>query len=66
MKFKIILEPSEDGGYTVSVPALPGCISEGDTLDEAIANIKEAIELYLEPVEAGNLPPGALVKELEV
>ncbi len=49
MKLKIILEPSEEGGYTVTVPALPGCISEGDSLDEAVANIQEAIELYLEP-----------------
>ncbi len=66
MKFKIILEPSEDGGYTVSVPALPGCISEGDTVEEVIANIKEVIELYLEPIDSGNLPAGALVEELEV
>ena len=51
MKLKIFLEPSEDGGYTVYVPALPGCISEGDTREEALMNIKEAIELYLEPVE---------------
>ena len=49
MKLQIILEPSEEGGYTVTVPALPGCISEGDSLDEAVANIQEAIELYLEP-----------------
>jgi predicted RNase H-like HicB family nuclease len=49
MKLQIILEPSEEGGYTVTVPALPGCISEGDSLDEAVANIREAIELYLEP-----------------
>jgi len=51
MKIKVILEPSEDGGYTVFVPSLPGCISEGDTIDEAMANIREAIELYLEPVD---------------
>lgn len=51
MKMKVVLEPSEDGGYTVYVPALPGCISEGDTREEALANIREAIELYLEPVE---------------
>ena len=51
MKFKVVLEPSEEGGYTVYVPGLPGCISEGDTKEEAIRNIKEAIELYLEPVE---------------
>jgi len=51
MKLKIILEPSEDGGYTVLVPSLPGCISEGDTKEEALEKIREAIELYLEPVE---------------
>ncbi len=48
MKLKVVLEPSEEGGYTVFVPALPGCISEGDTVEEALANIKEAIELYLD------------------
>ncbi len=51
MKLKVVLEPSDEGGYTVHVPSLPGCISEGDTLDEALANIQEAVELYLEPVE---------------
>ncbi len=51
MKLKILLEPSEDGGYTAIVPSLPGCISEGDTKEEALKNIREAIELYLEPVE---------------
>ncbi|MGL4881722.1 MAG: type II toxin-antitoxin system HicB family antitoxin, partial [Waterburya sp.] len=40
-----------EGGYTVYIPALPGCISEGDTIDEALENITEAIELYLEPIE---------------
>ncbi len=51
MKLKIYLQPSEEGGYTVVVPSLPGCISEGETKEEAIKNIREAIELYLEPVE---------------
>ncbi|MEW6262367.1 MAG: type II toxin-antitoxin system HicB family antitoxin [Thermodesulfobacteriota bacterium] len=51
MRIKIILEPSEEGGYTAFVPSLPGCISEGDTKEDALKNIKEAIELYLEPVE---------------
>ena len=51
MKLKIVLETSDEGGYTVFVPSLPGCISEGDTKEEALMNIKEAIELYLEPVE---------------
>ncbi len=51
MRLTVVLEPSEEGGYTVSVPTLPGCMSEGDTKEEALANIKEAIALYLEPVE---------------
>ena len=51
MKFQIVLEPSDKGGYTVYAPSLPGCISEGDTLEGAMANIRETIELYLEPVE---------------
>lgn len=48
MKVKVVLEPAEEGGYTVYVPSLPGCISEGDTKQEALVNIREAIELYLE------------------
>lgn len=53
MKIKVVLEPSEEGGYTAIVPSLPGCISEGDTKEEALKNIQEAVELYLEPVEDG-------------
>lgn len=48
MKLTIVLEPQEEGGFTVYVPSLPGCISQGDTKEEAVKNIKEAIELYLE------------------
>ncbi|MBL7684634.1 MAG: type II toxin-antitoxin system HicB family antitoxin [Deltaproteobacteria bacterium] len=51
MKLKVVLEPSSDGGYTIYVPALPGCISEGDTREEALKNIQEAVSLYLESVE---------------
>lgn len=51
MKLKIILEKSLEGGFTAYVPSLPGCISEGDTEKQALKNIHEAIELYLEPVE---------------
>ena len=51
MKLQVVLEPSEEGGFTVSVPSLPGCISEGETREEALRNISEAIELYLEPVD---------------
>ena len=50
MKLQIIFEPSDEGGFTVFVPSLPGCISEGDTKEAALANIHEAIELYLEPI----------------
>ena len=49
MKLTVIVEPQEEGGFTVYVPSLPGCISQGDTKEEALKNIKEAIELYLEP-----------------
>jgi len=51
MRLRVILEPSEEGGYTVIVPSLPGCISEGGTREEALHNIREAIELYLESIE---------------
>ena len=51
MRIKVLLEASDEGGYTVYVPALPGCISEGETAEDALINIREAIELYLEPVE---------------
>lgn len=50
MNLKVILEPSDEGGYTECVPSLPSCISEGETVEKAMANIREAVELYLEPV----------------
>lgn len=46
--FHVIIEQDEDGGYVGKVPELPGCLSQGDTLDELMANIKEAIGLCLE------------------
>lgn len=46
--YTAVFEPAAEGGYTVTVPALPGCISEGDTFEEARKNIQEATELYLE------------------
>ena len=46
MKLTVMLEPSEEGGFTVLFPALPGCISEGSTREEALKNIQEAIELW--------------------
>lgn len=67
MKLKVVLEPSDEGGYTIYVPSLPGCISEGDTVEEALRNIREAIELYLEPVEDDwIIEENALVRELVV
>ncbi len=48
MKLTIVLEPADEGGFTAYVPSLRGCISEGDSKEEALENIKEAIELYLE------------------
>ena len=51
MKLRVNLEPSDEGGFTATVPSLPGCISEGGTRDEALTNIQEAISLYLDPVE---------------
>ena len=51
MKLRVVLEPSDEGGYTAYVPSLPGCVSEGDSKEEALTNIREAIELYLEPVD---------------
>ena len=48
MRYTVILERESDGGYVVSVPALPGCVSQGDSRAEALSNIREAIELYIE------------------
>ena len=67
MKLKVVLEPSEEGGYTVFVPALRGCISEGDSREEALRNIREAIELYLDLTdEEISISAEAEVEELVV
>ena len=47
LTYTVELEPQKEGGYTVTVPALPGCISEGETVEEALGNVKDAIEGYL-------------------
>jgi antitoxin HicB len=55
--FNVLLEPDEEaGGYVVSCPALPGCYSQGETIGEALENIKEAILLCLEDMQAQNQP----------
>jgi len=56
MKYTVILERESDGGFVVSVPVLPGCVSQGDTRAEAMANIAEAVELYVEDCLAAGDP----------
>lgn len=59
MQFTVILQQEDDGGYVATVPALLGCVSQGDSRDEAIANIREAIAVYLEDCrDAGDPMPG--------
>jgi len=56
MRYTVILEREKDGGYVASVPALPGCISQGDTREEAVRNIREAADLYIEDCIASGDP----------
>jgi len=65
MKYRVLIEQDEDGVFVAEVPSLPGCISQGKTRDEATANIKEAIELYLESLSAHDEPiPPSITEEL--
>lgn len=64
MSYTVVLEQEADGGFVVSVPALPGCVSQGDSRAEALANIREAIQLYIEDcIEAGDPVPTEVGKE---
>jgi antitoxin HicB len=56
MRYTVILEQEPDGGYVATIPALPGCVSQGDTRDEAIENIREAADLYIEDCLASGDP----------
>ncbi|MCY3015008.1 MAG: type II toxin-antitoxin system HicB family antitoxin [Planctomycetota bacterium] len=56
MRFTVVLEQEPDEGFVASVPALPGCVSQGDTREEALRNIREAIELYLEDCRESGAP----------
>ena len=58
MRYTVILQREEDGGYVATVPVLPGCVSQGDTREEALKNIEEAIEVFVEDVRAAgeNVP----------
>ena len=66
MRLKVVLQPSDEGGYTIYVPALPGCISEGETRVEALENIREAIELYLDSTDVESPQAGSLIEEIAV
>jgi predicted RNase H-like HicB family nuclease len=72
MKLKVLVRPETVGGYSVSIPALPGCRSQGDTLDEALANIRQAADLWLEVAaervarETQMTDPGAELQEIEL
>ena len=70
-RFKVIVEPEAEGGYSVHVPALPGCASQGESIEEALSNIKEALELFIWSLKDDKLPiPGSDVdvelREVEV
>jgi predicted RNase H-like HicB family nuclease len=69
MKFNIILEPAEEGGFNVFVPALDGCYTQGETEKEALDNAREAILCHLEGLEKLNQiksAPKAIMKEVEI
>lgn len=64
---QVILIPDEEGGYTVEVPSLPGCITQGDTVEEALENIREAIGLYIEILrEDGKAIPDDIPAPIQV
>jgi predicted RNase H-like HicB family nuclease len=64
MRYTVVLEQEDDGGFVASAPTLPGCVSQGDTRAEALVNIREAIELYLEDCrDAGDPVPTEAGKE---
>lgn len=68
MKFTVLLEQEADGGFVATVPSLPGCVTQGDTQQEVMANVREAIEVYVEDCrEAGEpLPEEARWEVVEV
>ena len=67
MKFRVLIERDEDGVFVASAPSLPGCVSVGATREEALGNIREAIALYLESLEAHSepIPPSVSEKLVE-
>jgi len=64
VRFTVVLEQEEDGGFVASVPALPGCVSQGNDREEAMKNVREAIEVYLEDCrESGESIPSESGRE---
>ena len=58
MQYSVVVHESEDGGFWVEVPALPGCYSQGESIEETLGNVREAIQLYLEVLsDAGRDTP---------
>lgn len=68
MKYRVLIEQDEDGMYVAEVPSLPGCISQGQTREEAVENVREAIAAYLESLEAHGdpIPPPITEEVVEV
>ena len=65
MKYRVLVEQDEDGVFVAEVPSLPGCISQGASREEALVNIREAIAVYLESLEANGEPvPPPITEEL--
>ncbi len=65
MKYRVLVEPDEDGVFVAEVPALPGCVTQGATRAEAIANVREAIAGYVESLEAHGEPvPPPITEEI--
>ncbi len=63
LQYDAVFEKEEDGGYSVWIPDLPGCTSQGNNLEEAMGNIKEAMELYLEDADDDKIEEGKLHKD---
>ncbi len=65
-KYVVYLQAAEEGGYVVSCPSLPGCAAQGETIEEALAMIRDAIDLYIETLRANGEPvPPGLTEDIE-
>jgi predicted RNase H-like HicB family nuclease len=66
LKLPVIIKPGEDGYFIAEIPVLPGCLSQGKTKEEALTNIKDAAQLYLETIGKKDIPTSFTLTELEV